>query len=189
MEMILALHFSAGLIWLALGGWRKVQGWTSPADRAPPFSARPMLNTSEFRLYRALERWRREHAPRLNLSAQVGYGSFLTSETDDWRSIASKHADFVFWGQDGYVQAIIELDGDGHYGNSRTEAAKVRERDRIKNAAALSANIPLIRIPQNSNAQDIHRTLAEVLVTTPQAPTRVRAPDDRVAHKKTGDLR
>jgi hypothetical protein len=189
METILTLLFLAGLVWLALGGWRKVQDWMTAGDRAPPFSARPMLNNSEFRLYRTLERWRRQYAPTLNLSAQVGYGSFLTSETDDWRSIASKHADFVFWGQDGYVQAIIELDGAGHYGNSRAEAAKVRERDRIKNAAALSANIPLIRIPQNSSAQDIHRTLAEVLVTPPQAPTRVRAPDDRVSHKKTGDFR
>jgi hypothetical protein len=75
METILTLLFLAGLVWLALGGWRKVQDWMTAGDRAPPFSARPMLNNSEFRLYRTLERWRwLNQGPRyLKIGGRVVY--------------------------------------------------------------------------------------------------------------------
>ena len=188
MEIGLALLVFGGLAWLASGGWWWLKTWRR-AGRAPAFSARPLLNKSELWLYRTLERWRRDHARTLNLSAQVSYGSFLNAENGGWRSVASKHADFVFWGEGGHVRAIIEFDGAGHYGNSRAEAAKVRDRDRIKNQAALSANIPLIRFPASSTAEDVHRILAEVLILAPQAPTRVRTPDDMVLHDKSGGLR
>lgn len=143
--------------------------------RALSYSSRPILNASEGRLYQVLERWRRENARHLNLSVQVAYGSFLSAEaTDDWRKVAAKHADFVFWGKDRFVKAVIEYDGAGHYGSSREEAQKVAERDRVKDAAVSSANIPLIRIPQNASEADIRATLAQVL-TPSSAPQIVAA--------------
>lgn len=148
------------------------------------YSAKRIVNQSEGKLYVALERWRRENAKELNLSTQVSYGAFIGAKKhEDWRAIASKHADFVFWGRDGYVRAIIEFDGEGHYGDSKDAADKVRQRDEIKNAAAISANIPLIRIPASASNDDIVEALGTVL-RPKREPIVVKAPADNVAHMK-----
>lgn len=154
------------------------------AQRPAPWTAKRIVNQSEGRLYVTLERWRRDKARDLNLSTQVSYGSFIAAKKiEDWRKIGSKHADFVFWGRDGYVRAIIEFDGGGHYGNSRDAAEKTRQRDEVKNAAALSANIPLIRIPAESSVSDIIEALESVLLPK-QDPVVVSAATDNVSHLK-----
>lgn len=148
------------------------------------YSSKRIMNASEGKLYIVLDRWRRERARDLNLSTQVSYGSFIAAKDHEhWRKIAAKHADFVFWGRDGYVRAIVEFDGSGHYGDSRTAAQKVKERDEVKNAAAISANIPLIRIPQGSTQKDIEDTLNAVLAPE-QSPKVVKGTTDNVAHMK-----
>ncbi len=140
--------------------------------RAAPYEAKQIVNATEGKLYSLLEKWRRENARHLNLSTQVSYGSFIGAKNKaDWLRIASKHADFVFWGRDRYPKAVIEYDGAGHYGSSREAARKVKERDGIKNKAVCSANIPLIRIPANASERDIVDTLNRVLL--PPAPTSV----------------
>lgn len=148
------------------------------------YTSKRLLNASEGKLYVTLERWRRENARDLNLSTQVSYGAFIgAKERDDWRKVAVKHADFVFWGRDGYVRAIVEFDGSGHYGDSREAAQKVQARDEIKNAAAISANIPLIRIPQGTSQKDLEETLAAVLLPA-KGPKIVTDAADNVAHLK-----
>lgn len=175
----LVLLLIAGLLYI-LTSRRNAQTQT-----AASFAARPLLNKSEARLYSILERWRRDHGRGLNLSTQVSYGAFLSAEKPAWQTIAAKHADFVFWRPDGYVRAIIEFDGDGHYGNSKVEATKVIERDRIKNQAALSANIPLIRIPSDATSEEIRSTLDEILGGHPGNPVLVSDADSKVPHAKT----
>lgn len=173
---------SFAVIVILAGAWQLQSRMSRTVEGA--YSAKRIVNASEGKLYVILERWRRERACDLNLSTQVSYGAFIAAkEHDDWRKIASKHADFVFWERDGYVRAIVEFDGSGHYGDSRSAAQKVKERDEVKNAAAISANIPLIRIPQGSTQQDIEATLNAVLAPE-QSPKVVRTATDNVAHLK-----
>lgn len=173
---------SFAVIVILAAAWQLQGRMSRKAEGA--YSSKRIVNASEGKLYVVLERWRRERARDLNLSTQVSYGAFIAAkEHDDWRKIASKHADFVFWGRDGYVRAIVEFDGSGHYGDSRNAAQKVKDRDELKNAAAISANIPLIRIPQGSSQQDIEQMLSAVLAPE-QGPKVVKAATDNVAHMK-----
>jgi len=151
-----------------------------PQNTNDTYSSKRLLNVSEGKLYTSLEKWRRANARELNLSAQVCYGAFISADDDEmWRKIAFKQADFIFWGRDGYVKAIIEFDGSGHYGRNSNDAQKAKSRDQIKNAAAMSANIPLIRIPQNASPSDIDKTISDVLLGK-RAPLVVQHQSDTV---------
>ncbi|RWR30539.1 DUF2726 domain-containing protein [Sinirhodobacter populi] len=153
-------------------------------ETLPEYRAQPIINGSELKLYYKLERWRRKHAPNHSLSVQVKYGSFITASSPKIRGLVQNSvADFVLWGPDRYVRVIIEFDGAGHYGDSLTDAAAAKERDRKKNAAALSANIPLIRVGQDTPEGEIEQALIKVLKIAP-SPVIVQAEVDRVDHVK-----
>lgn len=165
---------------IALVGTAVIRGRGGRKVETAAYSAKPILNKSESKLYWMLERWRRENAKDLVLSTQVAYGSFLTTKNlADWNRVAAKHADFVFWGRDNYVKLIIEFDGAGHYGSNRNAAENARRRDEIKNAAAIAAGIPLVRVPQSATADELRKIL-EVVLCPEQQPIVVKGARDAV---------
>jgi hypothetical protein len=152
--------------------------------RRGDFRSKSLLNRSEARLYSLMERWRCENARCLRLSPQVPYGAFIGSRfKSNWLSIAFKRADFVFWDADGYVKAIVEFDGSGHYGDSRRSAKKVRARDGLKNKAAFAAKIPLIRVPQMASREDILEALTSVLLPPGDAASGCRSINNQAQRK------
>lgn len=165
----------------------KVTNWvTGGAEAEPlhPYSSKRMMNRGEFRLFSIIDKWRREKARDLSLSAQVSYGSFIRNDDiRKWRDIASLRADFVLVGQDGYVKAIIEFDGEGHYGDNVVQAAKVEDRDLRKNTAAVESGISLLRIPAQASVIEIRECLDRELLVDAK-PVVVTAPEDRVIHRK-----
>lgn len=134
------------------------------AVRRARYSARPFMNKSELQLFHYVNSWLTHNAQGYYISAQAAYGSFLGSkDSNAWRYVSAKRADFVVFDRNGTVHLIIEFDGGGHYGNSRKGAAGVKDRDEQKNAAAASAGIPLLRITDLKNRHAIADALARII--------------------------
>jgi very-short-patch-repair endonuclease len=122
------------------------------------------MNKSELQLFHYVNSWLTHNAQGHYISAQAAYGSFLGSKDPNaWRYVSAKRADFVVFDRNGKVHLIIEFDGGGHYGNSRKDAAGVKDRDDQKNAAAASAGIPLLRITDLKNKHAISDALARII--------------------------
>jgi hypothetical protein len=162
MDLMLGLVIAGGAVAVSFALAAKSRPFSKKT--APTYKKKRLLNGSELKLHGILERWRRQHAKHLHLACQVSYGAFIgAKDRTEWNRVRFKMADFVFYGPDGYVRAIVEYDGHGHSGNSKADFEKVRERDQIKNDAAIAANIPLIRVPPEISADMIAETLTEVL--------------------------
>ncbi|PZQ48798.1 MAG: hypothetical protein DI556_13365 [Rhodovulum sulfidophilum] len=132
---------------------------------APDCVRASMLNHSERGLLRVLTAFCANDATWLTVSPQVSYGAFLnTRDQNRWREISRKRADFVLWSQeDGFVYAVVEFDGSGHWGRQKDEYEAARNADLVKNHACSSAGIPIIRVLQDYAPSAVRDTLREAL--------------------------
>ena len=134
-------------------------------DRPPDCEAASMLNEGERRLLAVLSEFCARHASWLTVSPQVSYGAFLnTRERGRWREISRKRADFVLWSpRDGFVYAVVEFDGAGHWGRQKNEYEAARNSDAVKNHACATAGIPIVRVLQDYAPSAVRETLLRAL--------------------------
>lgn len=127
----------------------------------PVFSARPLLNKSEGRLFWILV----QAVPRdWRVMTQVSYGEFLSCASGrKFFSINAKRADFVLCDREFDPVAVIEYQGRGHFGKSRRSRADANRRDRQKRRALKEAGIPMIEVPAEFSAQTVAVALSEAL--------------------------
>jgi hypothetical protein len=111
----------------------------------PKFIAVPVLNKTEKRLFAAISSIIQ---PNLRLCPQVSYGEFLgcKSSRKFWK-INAKRADMIVVNEDFHVVAVIEYQGSGHFGKTKTSRSNSLRRDRQKQKALKEAGIPLYEIP------------------------------------------
>lgn len=150
------------------------------------FTAQPLLNKSEARVFDAIADTIATHHPGLRLMAQTSLGEVLrpnsgtrAEQSNAFRSINSKRLDFAVFGPDHLLRVGIEYHGSGHnQGNAKA-------RDAVKRAVFERAGIPLIELPAKVRPADVETALlralaapgtdrganrAEPPVTRPEAP-------------------
>ena len=124
------------------------------------FSAAPLLNKSEARLYRLVQ----SHLPSgLYLAPQVAYGEFLKSRSlATYRTMNCRRADLVIYNRFFNVVEVLEYQGTGHYGSTQKTRRNARRSDRMKRKALKSAGILLCEIPAQFTSNDIVRELKKI---------------------------
>ena len=101
------------------------------------FKAQPLLNKSETRLFKALDKMVIEMAPPgWQVMAQVSLGEFLASEDREaYACINSKRVDFALMDADCRVRHALEYQGSGHHQGSAAA------RDAVKKEALRKAGV------------------------------------------------
>lgn len=152
--------------------WRKRNpgGWNNgfrPRDASDQlrtvmraqFSARPILNKSEARVFRDLDRMVLACNPRWQVMAQVSLGEILGSENKEaYLCINSKRVDLLLVDEHCNPKHVFEYQGGGHY--QGTAAA----RDAVKKEALRRAGIGYHEVVGGHTTAAELRQLVERLV-------------------------
>jgi hypothetical protein len=161
--------------------WNKKGPWQTSRDPVPPkqpdaadqlrivmsanFTVRPLLNKSEARVFKELDRVVIGCNPSWHVMAQVSLGEILRSkDADAYRCINSKRVDLLLMDGDCQPRHAIEYQGDGHH--QGTAAA----RDAVKREALRRAGIGYHEVVAGHTTPADLRRLVEKLVDKPVAP-------------------
>ncbi len=120
---------------------------------------KPLMNKSEYEVYRALEKHFSGDAVRERVFVQVNLGEFIRADYDNEarRSFNSKRVDFLIIDQYGTPRIAIEYHGPGHYGNH------AEERDAVKKLCFEKAGIHFIEIIGTPAMKNYDETLIPVV--------------------------
>jgi hypothetical protein len=123
------------------------------------FSSQPLLNRSEVRVLKALERFVHECDPRWQVMAQVSLGEIVTSkDSAAYACINSKRVDLLLVDGDCLPRHAIEYQGHGHHqGNAAA-------RDAVKKEALRRAGIGYHEVVARHTTPAELRMLIEKLV-------------------------
>ena len=100
------------------------------------FSARPLLNAGERRVFSALDRAVAEHAPGWRVMGQVALGEILASpDKAAFAAINSKRVDLMIVDNEYLPIHAVEFQGAGHYQSSAAA------RDAVKKEALRRAKV------------------------------------------------
>lgn len=158
-----------------------VRGWPTRPDPPQPrptdaadqlrivmganFTIQPVLNKSEARVLKELERFVDECNPRWQVMAQVSLGEVLrTSDTAAFACVNSKRVDLLLMDDNCLPRHALEYQGAGHF--QGTAAA----RDAVKKEALRRAGIGYHEVVAGHTTPTDLRRLVEKLVPKP-APT------------------
>jgi hypothetical protein len=129
--------------WIKRNGYRRNNG-NRPRDAADQlriverstFAAQPLLNRSEARLFKEVDRMVLSRNPRWQVMAQVSLGEILRSRNPDaYGCINSKRVDLLLVDEHCHPRHAIEYQGSGHYKGSAAA------RDAVKKEALRRAGI------------------------------------------------
>lgn len=153
--------------------------WSGPPQRKQPdaadqlrivmsasFTIQPVLNKSEARVLKELERFVEDCNPRWQVMAQVSMGEILRSkEATAFACINAKRVDLLLVDDDCMPRHAIEYQGWGHH--QGTSAA----RDAVKKEALRRAGIGYHEVVAGQTTPSELRRLVEKLVVRPAAPS------------------
>jgi hypothetical protein len=115
-----------------------------------PFERRRLLNVSEHKVFKIVERdiWSARRGYRI--FAQTSLGEILRSPDDEaFRSINSKRVDILIVDPDSWPVLAVEYQGSGHY--QGTAAA----RDAVKKEALRKAGVRYVEVSENDDPAQI----------------------------------
>lgn len=125
-----------------------------------PFTARPLLNTSEAKVFETLDQAVIARNPRWQVMAQVCIGEFLASpDTEAFRAVNSKRVDFALMDENCCVRHALEYQGNGHHLGTSAAA-----RDAVKKEALRKAGIGYHEVVAGHTTPSELRALVEKLV-------------------------
>lgn len=128
---------------------------------AADFSVQPLLNSSEARLFRELDRMVIGRNPGWQVMAQVCVGEFLRcKDADAFRCINSKRVDLLLMDEACQARAAIEYQGSGHHLPGNAAAA----RDAVKKEALRRAGIGYHEVVAGETTPAELKRLVEKLV-------------------------
>ena len=159
------------------GKWQKgSRGLSVPkADAVPPkapdaadqlrtvmgasFTVQPLLNRSETRLFKAIDKMVIELAPPgWQVMAQVSLGEILRSPSEDaYRCINSKRVDLLIVDADCRPLHAIEYQGGGHH--QGTAAA----RDAVKKEALRRAGVGYVEVVAGDTPAELRRVVERLV--------------------------
>lgn len=152
---------------VARGPWRQAKTEDKAPDSADQlrlvmaadFAVQPLLNRSETRLFRELDRLVVARHPGWQVMAQVSLGEILRSKSPAaYRCINSKRVDLLVVDAGCNAVAAIEYQGSGHY---LSDAAA---RDAVKKEALRKAGIGYHEVVAGHTTPGDLRALVEKLV-------------------------
>jgi hypothetical protein len=138
------------------------------------FTAQPLLNKSEVRVFRELDRIVIGRNPHWQVMAQVSLGEILCSQqADAYSCINSKRVDLLLVDENCQPRHVLEYQGGAHH--QGTAAA----RDAIKKEALRRAGIGYHEVVAGRTTPSELRLLVEKLVNKPAAmsPTSEHEPE------------
>jgi hypothetical protein len=132
-----------------------VPDFTDPGQQlnavmAAPFERRKLLNVSEHKVFKIIERdiWSARRGYRI--FAQTSLGEILRSPDEQaFRSINSKRVDILIVDPDSWPVLAVEYQGSGHY--QGTAAA----RDAVKKEALRKAGVGYVEVSENDDPAQI----------------------------------
>jgi len=125
------------------------------------FTAQPLLNKSETRLFKALDKIVLEMRPGWQVMAQVSLGEILwCKDKDAFSCINSKRVDLLIVDADCNPLHAIEYQGGGHFKGAHATAA----RDAVKKEALRRAGIGYVEVVAGDHTPAELRRIVEKLV-------------------------
>jgi hypothetical protein len=129
------------------------------------FTIQPLLNKSEARVFKELDRYVISCNPGWQVMAQVSLGEILRSkDADAYRCINSKRVDLLLMDENCQPRHAVEYQGGAHH--QGTAAA----RDAVKKEALRRAGISYHEVVAGHTTPSELRQLVEKLVEKPKAP-------------------
>ena len=124
------------------------------------FTARPLLNASEAKVFDALDKAVIARNPDWQVMAQVSLGEFLASpDKDAFLAVNSKRVDFALMDESARVVHALEYQGGGHHHGDCAAA-----RDAVKKEALRKAGIGYHEVVAGQTTPSELRALVEKLV-------------------------
>jgi len=127
------------------------------------FKAQPLLNKSEARLFKALDKMVIEMRPGWQVMAQVSLGEILRCEDKDaYLCINSKRVDLLIVDDECKPIHAIEYQGGGHFKGAHATAA----RDAVKKEALRRAGIGYVEVVAGDTPAELRRVVERVVQKT-----------------------
>ena len=124
------------------------------------FKAQPLLNKSEARLFKALDKMVIEMRPGWQVMAQVSLGEILRCEDKDaYACINSKRVDLLIVDADCKSIHAIEYQGGGHFKGAHHTAA----RDAVKKEALRRAGIGYLEVNAGDTPAELRRLIERLI--------------------------
>lgn len=124
------------------------------------FKAQPLLNKSEARLFKALDKMVIELRPGWQVMAQVSLGEILRSgDKDAYACINSKRVDLLIVDDDCKPIHAIEYQGGGHFKGAHATAA----RDAVKKEALRRAGIGYVEVVAGDTPVELRRVVERLV--------------------------
>jgi hypothetical protein len=123
------------------------------------FTAQPLLNKSEARLFRAIDKMVLEARPDWQVMAQVSLGEILRSpDKAAYGCINSKRVDLLIVDEACRPLHAIEYQGGGHYKGAHATAA----RDAVKKEALRRAGIGYVEVMAGDTPAELRRVVQKI---------------------------
>ena len=124
------------------------------------FKAQPLLNKSEARLFKAIDKWVIELRPGWQVMAQASLGEILRCEDKDaYLCINSKRVDLLIVDSDCKPVHAIEYQGGGHFKGAHHTAA----RDAVKKEALRRAGIGYVEVVAGDTPAELRRVVGRLV--------------------------
>lgn len=124
------------------------------------FTAQPLLNKSEARLFKALDTMVIEMRPGWQVMAQVSLGEILRCEDKEaYACINAKRVDLLIVDADCKPIHAIEYQGGGHFKGAHHTAA----RDAVKKEALRRASIGYLEVNPGDTPAELRRVIEKLI--------------------------
>lgn len=128
---------------------------------------KPIMNKSEYRLYKSLSNISNEIERTLNQKVyvfpQVSLGEIIGGDPEAFKAINIKRTDFVIVDARGFPLALIEYHGEGHYGNDNDKRNEVIMNDQVKKIVCDKIGIGYIKVIPDYDESDLGRDLSIII--------------------------
>lgn len=177
-KLVVALLLIGGLAGMRLQKflWRmranRGAKWREPKDRLPDaadqlrivmkaeFKPQPLLNRSEARLFRAVDKQVLEARPGWQVMAQVSLGEILKCEDKAaYACINSKRVDLLIVDDECRPLHAIEYQGGAHFKGAHATAA----RDAVKKEALRRAGIGYVEVVAGDTPAELRRVVERLV--------------------------
>jgi hypothetical protein len=129
------------------------------------FKAQPLLNRSEARLFKAIDKWVIELRPGWQVMAQVSLGEILRCEDKAaYACINSKRVDLLIVDDECKPLHAIEYQGGAHFKGAHATAA----RDAVKKEALRRAGIGYVEVVAGDTPAELRRVVERLVQTGAQ---------------------
>ena len=124
------------------------------------FKPQRLLNKSEARLFKAIDKWVIELRPGWQVMAQVSLGEILRSEDKAaYACINSKRVDLLIVDDECRPLHAIEYQGGGHFNGAHATAA----RDAVKKEALRRAGIGYVEVVAGDTPAELRRMVQQLI--------------------------